>query len=375
MNSFIHKVYLDTAGVSRLLPQAAHAMQTTIMAQQYQGKAGIKQEAARLIPSLRHQVATLLGCHPHETAITDNTTHGVNIVAQGIQWRKGDCILIPDNEFPSNVYPWLNLVAQGVEIVRIPTQQGKYTVEDIAKAITPKTRLVALSHVGYLSGFRADINAIGELCAQQGILFFVDAAQSAGLLNIDVKKAKVSALTTCSWKWLRGPVGAGFLYCSEELMPQLKPAYVGAGAMQQSESDPATLPFDFKPGAARFEYSSLNISSIAGVHAAIKHLNQVSTQKIEAKAYADISFLFGALRNAGCTMYTGQQPPEKTQTAGILSFKHPEIPTATIEQFLDQHDIAYAHWHGYTRLSPAYDTPQAALEQFVHILNHLLILA
>ena len=374
MNTFSHAAYLDTAGVSLLLPQAASAMQTCILAQQYQGKAGIKQQASSLIDSLRNEIATLIGCIPHEVAITDNTTHGVNIIAQGVQWHKGDHILIPDNEFPSNVYPWLNLAAQGVHIERVPTQQGKFSVDDIAQRINPKTRLVALSHVGYLSGFRANLEAIGDLCASKNVLFFVDAAQSAGLIDIDVKKAKISALSTCSWKWLRGPVGAGFLYCNSVLTAQLKPAYVGAGSMQQSESDPATLPFDFKPGTARFEFSSLNIPSIAGLNASIKHLNQISTQQTEAKAYADISFLHEALLGLGYHLYAGKHLI-KEQTAGILSFKHPEIPATVIEQLLDQHKVAYAHWHGYTRVSPAYDTPKAALEQFIHILNHLLILA
>lgn len=104
------------------------------------------------------------------------------------------------------------MVAQGVHIKRVPTQQGKFSVEGIAQRTTPKTWLVALSHVDYLSGFRANIEAIEDLCASKGILFFVDAAQSAGLVDIDVKKAKISALSPCSWKWLRGPVGAGFLF-------------------------------------------------------------------------------------------------------------------------------------------------------------------
>lgn len=373
MNTFFHEAYLDTAGMSLLLPKAASAMQTSILAQQYQGKAGVKQQASILISSLRSEVAQLLGCIADEIAITDNTTHGVNIIAQGIQWHKGDHILIPDNEFPSNVYPWLHLAAQGVHIERIPTQKGKFTVDDIAQRITSKTRLVALSHVGYLSGFRANIEAIGELCARRGVLFFVDAAQSAGLLDIDVKKAKISALSTCSWKWLRGPVGAGFLYCDQSLIAQLTPVYVGAGCMQQSESDPATLPFDLKSSAARFECSSLNIPSIAGLHASVKHINGISTKKIEAKAYTDLRFLFDALRESGFTLYADKHLV-KEETAGILSFKHPEIPTRVIEQLLDQHKVAYAHWHGYTRVSPAFDTPKATLEKFVHILNHLLIL-
>lgn len=372
MSTFTDSIYLDTAGVSLILPKAVDAMHAALLTHQQDGKAGVKREAVQMIPSLRSDISTLLNCKTDEVVITDNTTHGVNIIAQGLTWTKGDNILIPDNEFPANVYPWLNLAAKGVEIIRIPTRQGKFNTEDIAQKINSKTRLLALSHVGYVSGFKADIETIGQLCADKGIHFFVDAAQSAGVMNIDVRKAKISALATCSWKWLRGPVGAGFLYCAADLMAQLQPVFVGAGSMQQAECDPATLPFDFKPSGAKFEFSSLNIPSIAGLAASIRQINTISTQKTEEKAEADVSFLFEELQNLGFTTYTGNTLI-KENTSGIISIKHRQVPAKKLEECLQQNHIAHAHWHGYTRLSPAYDISRSALEQCIAILNPLLI--
>jgi len=160
-------------------------------------------------------------------ALTGNTSDAINIVASGLPWQRGDRIILNDMEFPANVYPYYHLQELGVIVDIIKCPDGRITPEMIGKAITPKTRVVALSAVQFLSGFRADMAAIGTLCRDRNIWFIVDGIQAVGAVQLHVQKMKIDGLAAGAQKWQMSVQGTGFLYVNEALQDAIHPQFVG----------------------------------------------------------------------------------------------------------------------------------------------------
>ncbi|WP_108807460.1 aminotransferase class V-fold PLP-dependent enzyme [Aquimarina spinulae] len=371
MSSSQEIIYSDTAGVSRIQPSVISAINNYYCTHATEGKVGIKNSTQNTIPSLKNEISTLINCSSEEIAITKNTTEGINIIAQGYPWQPGDRILIPDNEYPANVYPWLFLKNKGVIIDYIPTKNGVIALEDINQLIHSNTKILALSHVGYLSGYTAPLNKLGELCKQNDIHFFVDAAQSAGVLPIDVKKSNITALSTCGWKWIMAPVGVGFLYCSKALLKNITPVYVGADALDEVNIYSPKYPFTFFQDSRKFEYSSSTLSVAIGLNKALEIINTISVKKIEKQTTAHIKYLDEALKNIGFNSYL-KHKEEPITRSGILSVKHKKITSEELHQKLLSHNIHTALWHGYIRFSPSYLNSKEESSEIVHCLTKYL---
>ena len=147
------------------------------------------------IERVRRRAAELIGATRDEIAFVKNTTEGLGIVAAGLDWVPGDQVVTCDLEYPSNVYPWWSLHARGVETIMLPGRDGKLPFESVERALeNPRVRLLALSSVQYGSGFRIDVEALGRLCRERGVLFCLDAIQSVGVQPIDVARAGVDFL-------------------------------------------------------------------------------------------------------------------------------------------------------------------------------------
>src|SRR4051794_38423746 len=135
----------------------------------------------------RQTAATLVGADPDEMALVPNTTSGISLVAEGFPWRDGDNIVTLANEFPSNLYPWMNLASRGVEARLVRVDDGRVDLDRLASTINERTRLVSLSWVGFASGWRIDVSEVAELCHRRGCLFFLDAIQGLGVFPLNVK--------------------------------------------------------------------------------------------------------------------------------------------------------------------------------------------
>src|SRR5207244_2066303 len=127
----------------------------------------------------------LLNADPLDIAFVKNTSEGVGIVAEGLPWQPGDNMVTAAEEYPANVYPWMNLASRGVEVRTVASRGNRIEIDDLVALLDRRTRLVSLSHVEFASGFRNDLDAVGKLCRQRGILFFVDAIQGLGVLPLD----------------------------------------------------------------------------------------------------------------------------------------------------------------------------------------------
>jgi selenocysteine lyase/cysteine desulfurase len=220
-------VYLDHAGVAPISTRVEEALR------RYTGEAtrrGAFDYAVYddEVERVRQRAALLLGAHRDEIAFVKNTTEGIGLVANGLDWRRGDTVLTCDLEYPSNVTPWQQLRPRGVETVLLPGREGRLPIEDVATALrSPRVRLLALSSVEFGSGARNDLEALGRLCQEHGVLFCVDAIQSLGCLPLDVERCGIDFLSADGHKWLLSVEGCGVFFARRNLLPQLTPPVVG----------------------------------------------------------------------------------------------------------------------------------------------------
>jgi len=243
-------IYMNHAAVAPLCRPASLAMQGSVEDQARYGSVHYR-HFEETVKGLRSAAARLIGASPEEIALVKNTTEGLSIVANGLDWRRGDVVVAVENEFPANYYPWWNLEKRGVKLRMVPQRDGKLALEDLDRACHG-ARLLAISSVQYLSGFRADLEAVGEICARRGCLFVVDAIQGLGVFPVDVRRARIHALCSGGHKWLTGPQGTGVLYLSSEVIPQIEPVEFGwtSVACWQDYQARGT---ELRPGALRYE--------------------------------------------------------------------------------------------------------------------------
>ena len=171
-------------------------------------------------------LAELINCNVDRMAFLDNTSNGLNIIANGIEWKKGDRVLLNDVEFPSNVYPFLNLKRFGVEVDFVKSESGIVTADQIINSIKPETKLISVSFVQFLSGYKVDLEKIGSYCRANDIIFCVDGIQGIGAMSIDVRKYKIDFLSCGTQKWLLGMQGLAFIYVDEKLQKKMVPANI-----------------------------------------------------------------------------------------------------------------------------------------------------
>jgi cysteine desulfurase / selenocysteine lyase len=204
-------VYFNHAAVGPLSVRACEAMEHHARDQRDFGALHWKAWYAE-IDRLRESMARLINADPQEVAILKNTSEGLSFVAEGLQWKRGDNVITTALEFPSNWTPWKRLEEEGVEcrVAALPE------VEKLDALIDERTRLVTVSSVAFHNGFKADLDAIGELCDRRGVLFCVDAIQSVGVLPVDVRRSRIHFLAADGHKWMCGSEGMAIFYVAAE---------------------------------------------------------------------------------------------------------------------------------------------------------------
>lgn len=246
----------------------------------------------------KSKLAKMLNCKSHQIAYCENVGMGLNFLAQGIDWRPGDRIILNNIEFPSNVYPFMKLADQGVEIDFAQARKGKVDVEDYEKLITPKTKLVSISLVQFLTGYRADIKALGELCEKNNIIFCVDAIQGAGVVEIDVEDSRIDFLIGGSHKWLMGLTGASYFYIEDKLLERLDQKSIG----WTSVADPwSLLDYDItlRPKADRYQTGTSNAVGTIALNSTLDLFLENGMKNIEREILGNTKYFIESLSNEG----------------------------------------------------------------------------
>jgi selenocysteine lyase/cysteine desulfurase len=271
------------------------------------------------VEEVRRLVGQLLNADPLDIAFVKNTSEGIGIVAEGFPWRPGENIVTAAEEYPANIYPWLNLAQRGVEVRTVASRANRIAIDDLRAAMDARTRLVSLSFVEFASGFRNDLAAIGALCRERGVYFFVDAIQGLGVLPLDVQQTPIDFLAADGHKWLLGPEGAALFYLRRDVLDLLHPVGVGWNSVIGSR-DFSRIDFRLKPHAGRWESGSLNVAGITALGASLGLLLELGIGAIAGRVRELTDYLCEQARQRGLTVFSSRLPEE---WSGIVSLIAP----------------------------------------------------
>jgi cysteine desulfurase / selenocysteine lyase len=229
----------------------------------------------------RAGLARLIGAGEEDLVWTQNTSHGLNIAAHGIDWRPGDNVVVPVDDYPSLSYAFHNLGARGVEVRFVPFAGVGPTVDELMAATDARTRAVGCSAIRWDSGWRMDLNELGERCARRGCLLILDGTQLVGARRLDVRAAKVAALAVHGYKWLMAGQGIAALYVAPEVAERIRPTFAGSGGYDGpiENFDPER---PWKRGAARYATGGSNPTGFAALAASLSLIEEVGVERIEA---------------------------------------------------------------------------------------------
>lgn len=356
--------YLNHASVAPYSVPVARAMEDFITSRHRRGWLDGQKWEDRL-EKVRGLIARLIAAEPEEIAFTTNTSHGLGIVATGIDWREGDNLIGAETEFPANIYPWLNLRRLGVEVRLAPARNNRILVEDIAALMDERTRLVALSFVEFATGFRNDLKAIGQLCRERGIYFCVDGIQGLGALELKVSQVPVDFLAAGGPKWLMGPIGTGFLYCRRALIETLIPARVGWWGVVDRD-DYFRYDSPLRDDARRFEEGSLNFLGFHGLGASLELLLEVGISRIEERVLGLTDYLIAGLQERGYHITTPIASPQ--ERSGIVCFHHPYHSVDDLEQRLRKARVVISKRGRFIRVSPHFYNDEADIDRLLDAL-------
>lgn len=315
----------------------------------------------------RQLVARLLGAGPDEIALTTNTSYGLNLAARMLPLEAGDVVLVPDGEFPANVYPWLNLRDRGVHLERVPcTPEGWPDEARILERLDdPRVRVLSISFVQFHTGYRADLLRLGERCRATGTVCVVDAIQGIGVVPFDLRDTPVDLLACGAQKWLLSPWGSGFLYVSRSWHERLRPPFAGWNAFQGTDDLTDLLRYDerWRPDARRFELITLPFQDFVGMNASLEFLLDLDPGEVFRHVRACHEPILAWARRAGVRVVS----PTDHRGSGILTLEVPE-PRRVVGR-LREHGIFAGVREGWLRIAPHVYTRVEDMERVAEVMG------
>lgn len=359
-----HYIHMNHAGVSPMTERSRAAIEQVVDAALNRPyPAGSAFEDANRVRGL---AAELINGSPDGVALTRSTAHGISLVAQGLDWKRGDNVVGAQWEYPANVYPWMALADEGVEFRQAKLVGGRILPDAIFSMVDDRTRVVAVSHVEFWNGFRLDIEAIGAECRRRGIVFAVDVMQSVGALRVDVSRLPIDFCATGAGKWLLGPPGIGFCYFAPQLLERVRPRVVGVISVAAHDQyfDPD---LSFAPTARRFEESVISMLDTAALGSALDLLLEVGVDVIENRVLDLSARLAGGLVERGYEIVE-PWPRTRAESSGIVSFRKPGGTHQEVLRDLNAaHVVARTH-RDFVRLSPHFYNTEDEVDRVLEVL-------
>jgi cysteine desulfurase/selenocysteine lyase len=324
--------------------------------------------AMHRLDDARKLAAQLLNCQSEEIALVGPTSLALSIVAAGIPFRKGDNILIYHDDYPSNVYPWMALAAQGVQVRMINVKSfGTIRPVDVMGQVDENTKLVALASCHFISGYRLDYAAIGKFLHERNILFCVDGIQTLGAFPTTVEH--VDFLAADAHKWLLGPCAAGILYVRRDLQAKLNPPLYGWHNVK-SPNFVAQNKIEFRDDARKFEAGTHNLLGLTGLIAAMELLLEIGVENIGNELARKRTMLASALLTKGFSVLNAE--PKLENTSGITSIFQPGQDLKPLHKKLTDAGVvtslrADRKGQNYIRFSPHFYNTDAELQRVLEL--------
>jgi selenocysteine lyase/cysteine desulfurase len=364
------KIYLAHGALTTLPRAVAEAMQ------QYVETAACShqenEETWRDIKTTRAVAGALIGAHADEIALLGPTSLGLSLFANGLEWKAGDEVVCYADDYPANVYPWLDLRRHGVVVHLLrPERPGEITLELLESGLTERTRLVALASAHFFSGDRIDVDGIGRRLRERGILFAVDAIQTVGAFPFD--STHVDVLSADAHKWMLGPSAIGSVMVKRQHFDRLRPTLLGSWNVY-SPGFIAQEKMRFMPTAQRYEPGVLNFAGVYGMKAGIELIQQIGIERIAARLLELKAYLVAGIEALGFTIIG---PREGPTAHAITTCRHPSADHAALHVKLAEAGIVCSLRQdragtSYLRFSPHFYNTEAEFDRVAEVLGKAL---
>ena len=357
--------YFDHAAVAPLPRRSIAAMHEWAEVMGRDGVTSWLGWKARL-EAARVKAARLIGADPDEVAFINSTTQGIGYIAEGFPWQNGDNVVSVADEYPSNVYPWMNLASRGVALKRAACPEGRVDLDRIDEAIDGSTRLVTISMVEFASGFRVNLDALAGLCLFRGVALFVDAIQGLGALPLDVGRTQVDFVAADGHKWLLGPEGAGLLFIRKPWIERLR-CVVGLGSHSVVNAhNYHEIDMTLKPDARRWEGGCYNMAGVQGLSASLGLFLEIGLDVVSARVLELADEVRAIAEAEGWRVYGSTRSRDRS---GIVSIERPGVdPEATVMHARSQ-GVVISCRAGRVRISPHIVNDRSDLDRLARVLR------
>lgn len=361
--------YLNHAAVGPWPRRTAQAVSNFAQQNMTHGAEGYADWLA-MEKQLRDRLARLIGAgSPEDIALVKNTSEGLSIISQGLDWKPGDEVIGLARDFCSNQMPWEALADQGVNYLPVDALDQPDPEAALINAMTDKTRLMAISTVHFATGYRFDMQRLLAACRDKGALLSVDAIQSLGALPFGLDEIDADFVVSGGHKWLLSPEGLGFLYCRPELRETLSLHQFG-WAMRAEPYGFETETWKPATSARRFEAGTPNMIGIHAMAASLSMFEEVGMDFVQQRLSDNVGFLEGRLRQIPRVEIITPEDPHKR--AGILTFRHAGVPAAALHAALMKERVICSPRAGGIRLAPHFYTPEPTLDKAVSQIQQII---
>lgn len=358
-------VYLNHAAVSPPPTTTIEAVEAQLRDVHEYGSLNFR-NWLRVKEEARELLARLLGARPEQVAFVRNTSDGLSTVANGLAWKPGDNIVTFRREFPSNIYPWLRVRDTfGVEERMCEERDGRVDLDELEDLIDDSTQLVAISHVQFASGFRADLERLGRAARRHDALLVVDVIQSLGVVPLNVEAELVDVAAGAGHKWLLSPEGVGYLYLSDRAREQIQPTLVGWVSVPNPE-DYANFEQGWNRGTLAWETGTGPTALIHGFKASLELLHRFGPARIENYLEQLTDHLCERLQTKQYEVVSSREPGEKSQ---IVCIRHRGGMSAmALYAHLKQQNIVAAPRGDRLRIAPHFYNTRDEIDQVIESL-------